>query len=176
MPPTRRASSALRRCRSSGTASTAAAGGRARRRRGRRSCRRAPPSFAASRSLSAHLEQFALSARRSRGRRSSPRSPSTASSRGTPLIWVRSPNRKLTAPGLDVAVAGQQHERHLLVGVVDDLLGHPVVAGVDLDPDPARLQLRGNALPDSRRARRRPGCRPPAPAPATPGTRPRSAR
>ena len=39
-----------------------------------------------------------------------------------------------------VLVAGQQHERHLLLLRVADLLLHPVVARVDLDPDALRAQ------------------------------------
>lgn len=46
--------------------------------------------------------------------------------------------------GGDVTITRQHHERHLVVGVVHDLLGHPIVAGVHLGPHPVRLQLRGN--------------------------------
>src|SRR3954454_11763824 len=42
--------------------------------------------------------------------------------------------------GLHVAVTGDEHERHLLLLRVQDLLLHPVVRVVDLDPHALALQ------------------------------------
>jgi hypothetical protein len=45
-----------------------------------------------------------------------------------------------------IATTHEQKEQHLLQGVRANLLLHPVVARVDLDPDPVDPQLTGDVL------------------------------
>ena len=65
---------------------------------------------------------------------------------GNPVDLSAITEPKTDRTGFDIAVAGQQHERHPLVGVVDDLLGHPVIAGVHVDSDPVRFELGCNVF------------------------------
>src|SRR3954447_14543307 len=48
--------------------------------------------------------------------------------------------------GIDVAITGDEHERHLLVLRVQDLLLHAVVGVVDLDPHAFGPQALGEAV------------------------------